>query len=92
MSADKYRVNTDKSNTITANNQCRIIAFAQEDMVTTFMNGINPQVLSFLQGYLSHVFSRLPELLGDKDAVDEDVFKVQVSQLLEGFWSMLGPT
>jgi hypothetical protein len=59
-------VNTDKSNTITANNQCRIIAFAQEDMVTTFMNGINPQVLSFLQGYLSHVFSRLPELLGDK--------------------------
>lgn len=86
----KYRVNTDKSHTITANNQCRIIAFAQEDMVTTFMNGINPQVLSFLQSYLSHVFSRLPELLGDKDAVDEDVFKVQVSQLLEGFWSMLG--
>lgn len=23
--------------------------------------------------------------------MDEDVFKVQVSQLLEGFWSMLGP-
>lgn len=86
----KYRVNTDKSHTITANNQCRIIAFAQEDMVATFMNGINPHVLSFLQSYLTHVFSRLPELLGDKDEVDEDVFKAQVGQLLEGFWSMLG--
>jgi hypothetical protein len=85
----KYRVNIDKSHTITANNQCRIIAFAQEDMVATFMNGINPQVLSFLQSYLTHVFSRLPELLGDKDAVDDDVFKGQVKQLLEGFWSML---
>jgi hypothetical protein len=84
----KYRKNMDKCHSITSANQCRIIAFAQEDMVLTFMNGINPQVLLFLQSYLEHIFARLPELLDDKN-IDKAKFNDDTNKLLESFWEML---
>lgn len=84
----KYRKNLDKCHTITSANQCRIIAFAQEDMVLTFMNGINPQVLLFLQSYLEHIFTRLPELLDDNN-IDKTKFNEDTNKLLESFWDML---
>jgi len=84
----KYRKNLDKCHTITSANQCRIIAFAQEDMVLTFMNGINPQVLLFLQSYLEHIFTRLPELL-DGHNIDKTKFNEDTTNLLESFWEML---
>lgn len=87
----KYRRNEDKSHRITTGNECRIIAFAQEDMVTTFMNGINPQVLYFLESYLTKAFNRLPELLdGEKNPADEKKrFRTQVDKLLRGFFDEL---
>lgn len=84
----KYRKNKDKCHSITSANQCRIIAFAQEDMVLTFMNGINPQVLLFLQSYLEHIFTRLPELLDDK-SIDKAKYHEDTNKLLESFWEML---
>lgn len=84
----KYRVNEDKSHSIENGSECRIIAFAQEDMVGTFMNGINPQVLFFVESYLSEAFKRLPELLPENhsSSTDKKRFKSQVDKLLRGFF------
>lgn len=46
---------------------CSITAFAQEDMVAAFMNGINPSVTNLIDAYLDQIFTRLPELLTDDD-------------------------
>lgn len=84
----KYRLSEDKTHSIKTGHECRIIAFAQDDMVATFMQGINPQVLHFVESYLNEVFRRLPELL-NKDKNDSDEkrhFKTRVSRLLKGFF------
>lgn len=88
----KYRLNSDKTHSIKTGHECRIIAFAQEDMVTTFMQGINPQVLYFVESYLDGAFNRLPELLDDNknDADDKKQFKTRVSKLLKGFFNEFG--
>lgn len=88
----KYRRNSEKSHSIDAGNECSIIAFAQEDMVATFMNGINPQVLSFLESYLANVFNRLPELLSEEDSLagERKRFRSQVDKLLRGFFNEFG--
>ncbi|MBM1143644.1 hypothetical protein GN155_007640 [Alcanivorax sp. ZXX171] len=88
----KYRKNHDKSHSIASGSECRIIAFAQEDMVTTFMNGINPQVLHFVESYLGEIFRRLPDLLNDESASTEEKkrFKQQASKLLSGFFDKFG--
>jgi len=87
----KYRKNPDKCHAINAGMECRIIAFAQEDMVTAFMNGINPTVLALLHGYLTQLFGRLPELL-DKDkteAGEKKRFAAKSHKLLVGFFEEL---
>lgn len=87
----KYRKNEDKSDSIDSGNECRIVAFAQDDMVTTFMNGVNPSVVNLLEGYLGRVFDRLPELL-DSNALNAKAkkkFKDQADKLLSGFFQQL---
>lgn len=88
----KYRRNEDKSHTIKTGNECRIIAFAQDDMVATFMNGINPQVLHFVESYLRKMFGRLPELIERKNYSEDDKkrFRSQASKLLRGFFEEFG--
>lgn len=88
----KYHLNKDKTHSIKTGQECRIIAFAQEDMVATFMQGINPQVLYFVESYLRAAFRRLPELLdGSKnDAEDKKHFKSRVTKLLKGFFNEFG--
>ncbi len=87
----KYIQNEDKSHKIKAGLECRIIAFAQEDMVATFMNGINPSIRALLDGYLSQLFERLPELLSvDKvDKEERNRFKKKSSKLLLSFFEQL---
>lgn len=46
-------------------NNCSIIPFAQDDMVATFMQGIDPSINNILRVYLNHTFERLPELIDD---------------------------
>jgi len=85
----KYRMNSDKCHSIETGNECRIIAFAQDDMVTTFMNGINPQVLGFVESYLNKVFNRLPELLDEEKYSSEDKkkYRTQALRLLKSFFN-----
>lgn len=88
----KYRKNENKSHKIAGGNECRIVAFAQEDMVATFMNGINPQVLHFVESYLGETFRRLPDLLDDAKigAEGKKRFRAQASKLLSGFFDRFG--
>ena len=86
----KYRKNTDKCHTINRGMECSIIAFAQEDMVQTFMHGINPSVLELMQGYLDRLSQLLPELLdNDIDARHRENFTNNSQKLLENFWGEL---
>jgi len=63
----KYRKLDEKSYKVQGGNDCSIIAFAQEDMVAAFMNGMNPSVTNLINTYLDHIFGRLPELLDEND-------------------------
>ncbi|WP_127346236.1 hypothetical protein [Pseudidiomarina mangrovi] len=75
----KFRKLERKSYKVTSVNDCSIVAFAQEDMVAAFMNGMNPSVNELINVYLNHIFSRLPDLLSDEElegsAVDSDTIK-----------------
>ena len=64
----KYAINEKKSGSITGGSECQIIPFAQDDMVATFMNGINPELLNFLSSYLTETFRRLPDIFLAKSA------------------------
>lgn len=83
----KYIINEKKSHRIKGGLECRIVAFAQEDMVANFMNGINPSIQALLEGYLTQLFERLPELLSvDKVEPNErKEFKNKTSKLLKEF-------
>lgn len=87
----KYRVVNDKTHSISAGMECSIIAFAQEDMVNTFMRGINPKVLDLLHGYLNQLFTRLPELLQNTKLGPEEIrkFKTNTLKLLTAFFRNL---
>lgn len=87
----KYRKNQEKSGKISNERPCQIIAFAQEDMVSTFMQGINPFALSFLQSYLSQLFERIPDLLHETSLnnQEKDTFKSKSSKLLSVFFEQL---
>lgn len=84
----KYRRNEDKCHRIAAGGECRIIAFAQDDMVAAFMNGINPQVLFFLESYLGKAFSRLPDLLDNATITEIELkrFRTETGKLLQEFF------
>lgn len=75
----KFRKIENKSYKVQGGNDCSIIAFAQEDMVAAFMNGMNPSVTELINVYLDHIFKRLPDLLSDEDlegsAVDAETIK-----------------
>ncbi|MFO1393943.1 MAG: hypothetical protein U1F09_09310 [Steroidobacteraceae bacterium] len=59
-----------------------IIPFAQDDMVYTFMQGMNPVVEQFVRTYLNTLFARLPELLSDDSLAGDDSQKAAVRQRL----------
>lgn len=53
-----------------------IIAYAQEDMVATFMEGINPSVKSYVESTLNEVFRRLPaEIAASLEVNDVDAIR-----------------
>ncbi len=86
----KFRQKSNKCLSIEEGAQCGIIAFAQEDMVDTFMKGVNPSVLQLLHGYLTQLFTRLPELIQDvKDEATRKKFTEHSNKLLSGFFEEL---
>ena len=63
----KYIFKADKSVHIKKDTNCSIIPFAQEDMVNTFMEGMNPSIDRFIRKWLAELFSQLPSLVPDDD-------------------------
>lgn len=57
----KYREGM--SGRIDSETSASIIPFAQGEMVATFMEGIDPYLQSHIQGYLSEVFDKYPEII-----------------------------
>jgi hypothetical protein len=63
----KYKLCADKSVRLLKGADCSIVPFAQEDMVNTFMEGMNPSIDMFIRKWLSEMFSQLPSLIPDAD-------------------------
>lgn len=74
----KYKENI--SDKIDFKTSASIIAFAQREMVFTFMEGIDPDLQSHMEGYLSQIFEKYPEIIVDNIERGDDNEK----RLLEG--------
>lgn len=93
----KYRILPDKCHKVSSGSDCSITAFAQEDMVNSFMQGLNPSVSVLIEGYLSQVFSRLTEFmdftkLGSTDKAKGEFlseFTQKSNSLLKDFFGAL---
>jgi hypothetical protein len=59
----KYR--GDKTATITFKNSAAIVPFAQSEMVTTFIEGVDPEYEAAIETDLSEIFEKYPEVLFD---------------------------
>lgn len=94
----KYRILKDKCSKIKSGNECVITPFAQDDMVSLFMNGVNPAIINLIETYLSQLFKRIPELIhddflkGDKDdkIKIKSAFKDTSNSILNDFFKDLG--
>ena len=87
----KYRLREDKSRKITSNRDSFIYPFAQEDMVNLFMNGVNSQVLSYMQTALTAFIERVPGLIKDDDLKSEDRSPAEIKdELLLSLRAALG--
>jgi hypothetical protein len=89
----KYRKNSDKSYENTS--EAEIIPFAQEEMIFTFVTGIDPYLerlsLSFLDKTLRNFFNvMIPEAQGSQQEKDrQKQLNNLVSQLVEDFYDQL---
>jgi hypothetical protein len=54
-----------ESTTIGADNNAAIVAFAQSEMVHSFISGIDPGLNDFVTGYLDGVFQKMPEFVAN---------------------------
>jgi hypothetical protein len=59
----KYK--KDKTASITFKNSASIIPFAQSEMVTIFMEGVDPEYEAAIESDLSEIFEKYPEVLFD---------------------------
>lgn len=74
----KYIYLDRKSYRIKSGADCSIIAFAQDDMVASFVEGINPSVSRFIVHYLEQLFNRLPELIDEGEMAGDSKKKKEV--------------
>lgn len=78
----KYRFDQGKSKKITHSRDAAIYPFAQEDMVNLFMNGVNSQVLYYIQETLASFVERVPELIKDEDLNSETRTAAEIKDAL----------
>jgi len=64
-------------------NTATIIPFAQGEMVATFMEGINPYLQKQMEGYLSEIFDKYPEVIVEKIEKFDDSEKQRLKQKLK---------
>lgn len=80
----RFKLDKQRSETISvAGNPAAIIAYAQEDMVATFMEGINPSVKNFVERCLKSIFGSLPDALLSSIQNDDEKLKAQLVQVCE---------
>ncbi len=76
----KCKYLSERSAKIADGEACAIVPFAQDDMVASFMKGMNPDVQAFMSNYLGHLLGRLPDLLGDDDLKGIKKRKTEIRQ------------
>lgn len=59
----KYTLNEGKSYRVDRSGACSIIPFAQEDMIASFLQGLNPSLRQFMDNYIQTTFDLIPELV-----------------------------
>jgi len=60
---DNLKYKEKMSEEINFENTAAIIPFAQKEMVATFMEGIDPYLQRQMEGYLSEIFDKYPEII-----------------------------
>lgn len=80
----KYKHLDNKSVRVKNSSDCSIIPFAQDDMVASFMEGMNPAVARFITEYLTQLIGRFPELVQDSDLIGDDKKKQAVRKKMSG--------
>ncbi len=80
----RYVVDAGRSQAIdTVNMSASIIAYAQEDMVATFMEGMNPLLREFVERKVEEIFGALPEALGGALQVEDANVKANLTKVCE---------
>ncbi len=70
------------SGEINFQNTAAIIPFAQREMVTTFMEGIDPYLQNQIEGYLSEIFDKYPKIIVENIEEFDDSEKQQLKEKL----------
>jgi len=70
------------SGEINFKNTATIIPFAQREMVTTFMEGIDPYLQNQIEGYLSEIFDKYPKIIVENIEKFDDSEKQQLKEKL----------
>jgi len=80
----RFKVNEQKSKSVwPGGNTASIIAYAQEDMVATFMEGMNPAVGQFVVSGLTQLFSALPGALMNALEIDDSKIHSSLNDICE---------
>lgn len=77
----RVRINEEKTRSLSSN-QCTILAYAQEDMVMTFMCGLNPSIQAFLDENLAIILDRIPEIISDDFLAGNDDTKQAIREYI----------
>lgn len=72
----KYRRNDEKSVKIDQYNNCEIVAFAQQEMIDTFIAGIDPIYYGIIEEFLKSEFVKNASLIANEfdDGIKEEVY------------------
>jgi len=80
---NKLKYKKGLSGEINFENTATIIAFAQRDMVATFMEGIDPYLRNQIGSYLSEIFDKYPEIIVESIEKFDDSEKQRLKQKLK---------
>lgn len=75
----------ERSGSIGIKNHSWIVPFAQSEMVSTFMNGIHPDLHSLIRSYLGRMFQELPNLLVTQGGDKKENLTKELKKVSEAF-------
>ena len=80
---DKLKYKEETSAEIGFENNATIIPFAQREMVTTFMEGIDPYLQEHVEGYLYRIFDKYPEIIVENIEKFDDSERLRLKKKLK---------